>query len=147
MKAVSHLFLITALLSLLAFPVEANETKQQTTPDPQLSSKYEDFMQFAQAQVKSLNRNHKFSRSRMQITELPDGTYRAFFHQIDNSELVGKVRRSRSQTVPFVGILSYQEQVFESVGKTPEECLNGDFSLVSVTPNKHIYSFKEEHWD
>ncbi len=151
MKTINRLILFLTLFLLLALPAGAARTVAKgaadSASDQQLTLKYNDFMQFARNKVKDLNRNHKFSRSRMQISKQPDGTYRALYHQIENSELVGTVRRSSSKSVPFVGILSYQEQVFESYGKTPEACKQGDFSLISIIPNKHIFSYKKGLWN
>lgn len=114
--------------------------------DEDMASKHADFSRFAKSKVSSLNQNHRLSRSRMQIMQQPDGTYRARFHAIDNTSLVCKVRRSKSKTVPFVGVLSYKEKVFEAVAETPDACRQAEFIPVAVIPNRHIFSLKQGSW-
>jgi hypothetical protein len=115
--------------------------------DEQLVLRLSDFERFAKGKVQEFNRNHRFSRTRMQINKQPDGLYRAVYHQIDGASLTCNVSRSQSKSIPFVGVLSYQEQVFEGFGATPEECRRGSFSLVSVIPNRHIFSYSKGGWN
>lgn len=139
-----------------AIDVAANAPSPAKTPitkknlpvylDEDLASKHADFTKFARTKVSTLNRNHRLSESRMQITRLSDGTYKARFHRIDTSSLVSKVRRSKSRTVPYVAVLSYKEQIYECVGASPEECRNGNFIPVMVIPNRHIFSYKKGGW-
>lgn len=115
--------------------------------DEQLATRLVDFERFAQRKIEEFNRNHKLSRSRMQIKKQPDGLFRAVFHQIDNSSLAYKVSRSQSKGIPYVGVLSYQEHVFEGFGATPDECRKGQFNPVAVIPNRHIFSYKNGAWN
>jgi len=115
--------------------------------DEQLATRLIDFERFAQRKIQEFNRNHKLSRSRMQINKQPDGLFRAVFHQIDSSSLAYKVSRSQSKGIPYVGVLSYQEHVFEGFGATPDECRKGNFSPVSVIPNRHIFSYRNGAWN
>lgn len=114
--------------------------------DEDLASKHADFSRFAKGKVSALNRNHRLSRSRMQIVKQADGSYRARFHTIDNNSLVCKVRRSQSKSVPFVGVLSFKEKIFEAVAASPEACRSAEFIPVAVIPNRHIFSYKKGHW-
>ncbi|MGK2906873.1 MAG: hypothetical protein ACSLFH_11075, partial [Desulfuromonadales bacterium] len=144
MKIISQIALVTAVFLLLSFPAVAAEVmdyvsyakvnppeiKPPVDNDKDLASKFSDFENFAKTKVQQLNRNHRFSRSRMQITKQPDGTYRALYHQIDDSTLSVKVRRSQSKSIPFVGVISYTEQVFESSAGAPEQFDKNSFALV-----------------
>lgn len=114
--------------------------------DEDLASKHADFSRFVKSKVSALNRNHRLARSRMEIVKLPDGSYRARFHRIDGGSTVCKVRRSKSKTVPYVGIVSYKEQIFEAVASSREGCRTAQFIPVAVIPNRHIFSFKKGHW-
>lgn len=115
--------------------------------DEQLATRLVDFERFAQKKIEEFNRNHKLSRSRMQINKQSDGLFRAVFHQIDGSSLAYKVSRSQSKGIPYVGVLSYQEHVFEGYGATPDACRKGNFSPVSVIPNRHIFSYRNGAWN
>lgn len=115
--------------------------------DEQLATRLVDFERFAKRKIEEFNRNHKLSRSRMQINKQPDGLFRAVFHQIDNSSLAYKVSRSQSKSIPYVGVLSYQEHIFEGFGATPDECRKGQFNPVAVIPNRHIFSYKNGAWN
>jgi len=114
--------------------------------DEDLASKHADFSSFAKSKVTTLNRNHRLSKTRMQIVKQPDGTYRARFHSIDDSSLVCKVRRSKSKSIPYVAILSYKEKVFEAIAESPKACRAAEFIPVAVIPNRHIFSYKKGKW-
>ncbi|MGK2907862.1 MAG: hypothetical protein ACSLFH_16185, partial [Desulfuromonadales bacterium] len=58
-----------------------------------------------------------------------------------------KVRRSQSKSIPFVGVISYTEQVFESSAGAPEQFDKNSFALVEVIPNRHIFSYRNGAWD
>lgn len=111
-----------------------------------LALKRLDFELFAKSKVQQLNRNHRFSRPRMEITKKSDGSYLARYYQIDDSTMSVKVRRSQSGAIPYVGILSYKEQVFESTANTREQLNEGFFTVVEVIPNRHIFSYQKGAW-
>ena len=83
----------------------------------------------------------------MKITQQKDGTYRARYHKIDDSTMKVKVRRSQSNSAPYVGIISYREQVFESSASALKEFENDMFAVVEVIPNRHIFSFRKGVWN
>jgi len=111
-----------------------------------LALKRLDFEFFAKSKVQQLNRNHRFSRPRMEVTKRSDGKYRARYHQIDDSSMSVKVRRSKSGSIPYVGILSYKEQIFESIANSAEQLSQGSFAVVQVIPNRHIFSYSKGVW-
>ncbi len=110
--------------------------------DEDLARQHKAFKSFARVKISSLNRNHRFSRSRMVVTKMPDGTYKARYHAISPDSMVCKVRRSKSKTVPYVGVLSYKEQIFEASGATASEARHAAFHAVKVIPNRHIFCYK-----
>lgn len=114
--------------------------------DEDLAGKYATFSAFAKTKVQSFNRNHRLSKSRMQIVKQPDGSYLARYHHIDSQSLICKVRRSKSKTVPFVGVVTYKEKVFEAVAESPDACRQAEFIPVAVIPSRHIFSFKKGAW-
>jgi hypothetical protein len=161
MEIVVRSTLFAALFFSLTMPVMAGDVLDQVSyakvnppavqenvfKDKDLASKNADFQGFAKTKVEQLNRNQRFSRTRMEITKQPDGTYRARYHQIDDSSLGVIVRRSQSKSIPFVGILSYKEQVFESVAKSPDQFKHSSFAVVEVIPNRHIFSYQKGRWN
>jgi len=122
-------------------------TQKSATPDKKLEEKYADFENFAHSKVKQLNRNHKFSRTRMLVTKQADGTYLARYHQIDDASLKVKVMRSKSNSIPFVGIISYKEQVLECCAENPKKFNDSQFAVVKIIPNRHIFSYKKGTWN
>jgi hypothetical protein len=82
----------------------------------------------------------------MEITKKSDGTYRGRYHKIDDSTMSVKVRRSQSGTIPYVGILSYKEQIFESSAKTRKQLGQSEFAVVQIIPNRHIFSYQKGAW-
>lgn len=125
-------------------PVTSKDMPQYL--DKELERKHAHFSEFAEVQVRKLNNNHRFSRSRMQITKLSDGSYKARFHSIDTETIVCQVRRSSSKIVPYVAVLKYQERIMESIGTSPKECRMGEFQPVTVIPTRQIYSYKKGTW-
>ena len=114
--------------------------------DTGLATKKADFTQFARTRAKSLDRNHRLARSRMQITQQADGSYLARFHVIDMDSIVTNVRRSSSKSVPFVGVMRFCELVMEASGDSPAACRAAEFTPVTVIPNRQIFSFKKGSW-
>lgn len=162
MKLLKSMMLTTVFLGLVALPsLAADQVSGQAQKpivlaksnisaeqgDNELSGKQTEFIQFAKEKIKTLNRNSKFSRSRMQVSKQADGTWRAFYHQIDDSSMKVKVRRSQSKSIPYVGILSYQEQVFEAYSKSPKKFDSEAFQLVQIIPNRHIFSYCKGCWN
>lgn len=110
--------------------------------DEELAARHKEFRSFARGKIGSLNRNHRFSRSRMRIEQQADGTWKARYHHIEQATMTCQVRRSKSKTVPYVGVLSYRENIYEATGATPAECRTAEFRTVRAIPNKHIFSYK-----
>ena len=148
MKQVVRMFLVTAVSILLAGPAMAGQQQSQRVGDSEkLAAMHASFQEFAKNKIQRLNYNHQFSRTRMQIEKRPNGLYCARFHQIDDGSLAFQVRPSKSKKIPYVGILSYQEKVFQALGSSPDECKNGKFSAVSIIPNKHLFSYTKGAWN
>jgi len=126
--------------------IDPADVKGKSLETQTLELKRLDFELFAKSKVQQLNRNHRFSRPRMEITKKSDGTFLARYHQIDDSTMSVNVRRSQSGAIPYVGILSYKEQVFESNASTLDQLNKGVFAVVKVIPNRHIFSYQKGVW-
>ena len=116
------------------------------TGEDQLDQRKSDFVRFARAKLEEMNRNHRLSRSRMQIDKTPDGSYRAVYHQIDDASMSCEVNRSQSKSIPYVAVLSYKEQIYATSCPTPDACRQGQFASVGVIPNRHIFSYSNGSW-
>jgi len=114
--------------------------------EEQLDVRKSEFVRFSQAKLAEMNRNHRLSRSRMQIDKMPDGSCRARYHQIDETTMACEVNRSKSKTIPYVGVLSYREHVYEASCPTPAACKQANFKAVSMIPNRHIFSYNNGTW-
>lgn len=162
MKTIFKTVFVAVVIILMTLPAVASGTpsvqvsyakvnfpdiQREPPVDKDLALKFTDFERFAKSKVKQLNLNHRFSRSRMEILKQPDGSYRARYHQIDDSTLSVKVRRSQSDSIPYVGVLSYREHVFESSASTPEQLNKSLFAVVEVIPNRHIFCYKKGAWN
>jgi len=141
---ISFLFLLLTLSSFAWAGVEGQTASQLT--DQELVEKANQFENFAQGKVQQFNRNHVLSKQRMLVTQLPDGSYKALYHEIDENSLAVKVRRSSSKSIPYVGIISYQEQIFEAEAPTLAQLDDKSFDLVQIIPNKHLFSYKQGDW-
>jgi len=117
-----------------------------SSEDAELAAKRAEFKRFAKEKVKQFNRLLLFTKDKMQITRQADGSYLARYHQIEDASIGSTIRRSGTGSGPFVGILSYREQVFENHGQTPDDCRKGEFSLAMIIPNRHIFSYSKGAW-
>ena len=130
--AIHHLHPVAIAIFVFALPVVASGTattqisfadidpadaQKKVLETQALALKRLDFELFAKSKVQQLNRNHRFSRPRMEVTKRSDGKYRARYHQIDDSSMSVKVRRSQSRSIPYVGIVSYNNQIIRPTGK------------------------------
>ena len=148
MKSLVQVFVVAIAVFTFILPASANDVAQQgSATDNELQLKRAEFENFAKSKVKQLNLNHKNSRSHMEITKQKDGTYRARFHQIDDSTMKVKVRRSQSNVAPYVGTISYREKIYESSASDPGKFDPGTFEVVEVIPNRHIFSYRKGDWD
>ncbi|WP_148266970.1 hypothetical protein [Pseudodesulfovibrio mercurii] len=114
--------------------------------DEGLVAKNADFSKFARVRAKALDRNHRLARSRMQIIKQADGSFLARYHAIDMDSIVTKVSRSKSKTIPFVGVMRFCELVMEATGESPAACRAAEFTPVTVIPNRQIFSYKKGTW-
>lgn len=114
--------------------------------DKSLAAQYQDFTRFAESKIKQMNRHHKYARSRMAITRQADGTYRARYHRINSSTVKAKVKRSNSKAIPYVGILSYREEVLESSALDRNGFEDSLFAVVEIIPNRQIFSYQGGAW-
>lgn len=114
--------------------------------DEGLVSKNADFTKFARVRARSLERNHRMARSRMQIIKKADGSYVARYHAIDMDSIVTKVSRSQSKTIPFVGVMRFCELVMEATAESPAACRAAKFTPVTVIPNRQIFSYRKGSW-
>jgi hypothetical protein len=123
------------------------DSAKPAAKDEQLDSRKSDFFKFAQAKIKDMNRNHVLSRERMRISKTADGSYRAEFHQIDDTSMAFEVSRSQSKTIPYVAVLSYREEIYAASCPTPAQCRQQQFTPVGFIPNRHIFSYKNGVWN
>lgn len=148
MKSLVQVLTVTIIVFLFAMPaVSSGVVASRPSADNELMVRLAEFETFARSKVRQLNQNHKNSQSHMKITLQKDGTYRARYHKIDDSTMKVKVRRSQSNASPYVGIISYREQIFESSASAPEGFENDMFAVVEVIPNRHIFSFRKGVWN
>jgi hypothetical protein len=130
-------------------PAVATGSKAGSQPqgdDAQMEARKQEFFRFAQGKLRDMNRNHRLSRERMQISKADGGAYRATYHQIDDASMSFEVNRSKSKTIPYVAVLSYKEEIYAADCPTPDACRRGEFAPVGVIPNRHIFSFSNGSW-
>lgn len=121
-------------------------SSQPAGDDAQLEARKQEFFRFAQGKLRDMNRNHRLSRERMQISKAAGGAYRATYHQIDDASMAFEVNRSKSKTIPYVAVLSYKEEIYAADCPSPDACRRGEFAPVGVIPNRHIFSFSNGTW-
>ena len=114
--------------------------------DKDLLAMEKEFNAFVHSKVKQFNSNLIYKKDKLQVVQQDDGSYKARFHEIDKSTLKSNVSRSASKSSPYVGVLSYQEKIYEASGDSASACKNGKFTVVQITPNRHIFSYSKGNW-
>lgn len=114
--------------------------------DEDLASKHAHFTRFARSRLKAFDRNHVMGKSRMRITQLPDGSYQGRYKAVDHTSLICKVRRSKSKISPYVAVLRFYEITFEALGTTPKDVRQAEFTPIKKKRNRHIFSFMNGKW-
>lgn len=148
MKSLVQVFTVTVIVFLFALPASSSDVLTDgLATDKQLMVKLAEFENFARSKVKQFDLNHINSRSHMKVTRLTDGTYRARYHKIDDATMKVNVRRSKSASAAYVGIITYKEQILESSARAPEEFEPDLFAVVEIIPNRHIFSFRKGSWN
>jgi|GEM_PF-2797011 len=118
---------------------------QAAAQDDELGRMLTHFTTFAQARIKTLDRSQNMARSKMVV--IKEGpSYRGTYHTFDHESLTCKVRKSRSETIPFVGVMKFNVHIWQAKGETIEAVKNGSFAPVKIQPNRQIYSFKGGAW-
>lgn len=169
MKIMRKIVLLSTLLAFFALPALAEEAPPTRISslqpevlggpaaplgsaagaggDEQLALRTADFAKFAKIKIEEMNRNLLCSRENMQIRKQADGSYRAIYHQIDDTSLSCEVNRSRLRSVPYVAVLSYREQIYAASCTTPEQCKQQQFQPVDFIPNRHIFTYSKGSWN
>ncbi len=119
---------------------------QPAVTDKDLLAMEKEFNAFVHSKVKQFNSNLIYKKDKLQVVQLDDGSYKARFHEIDKTTLKSNVSRSASKSSPYVGVLSYQEKIYEARGDSASACRKGKFAVVQITPNRHIFSYSKGNW-
>jgi hypothetical protein len=137
----------TATLDVAAAePGKAQGEALQPRVKDELVKMHAHFKRFAKKRIASLNRNHLHSRSRMKVEQMPNGHWRARYHEYATNTERCRVRKKSSKQVPYTGTMILEERVYESVAETRTECRTGDFSVVERKPNYVIFRFQNGSW-
>lgn len=117
-----------------------------TVIDKDLMVMEREFNDFVHSKVKQFNSNLMHNKDKLQVIQMDDGSCKARFHEIDKTTLKSNVRRSASKASSYVGVLSYQEKIYEARGGSESACRSGKFAVVQITPNRHIFSYSKGSW-
>lgn len=146
MRTVQVVTVLFSLLMLMSAGPVCATAGSSIASDKDLAIQHQNFSRFAKSKIKQMNRNHKHSQSRMAITRQADGTYKARYHRINGSTVKAKVKRSKSKSIPYVGILSYREEVLECSAPDVSGFDDSLFAVVEVIPNRQIFSYQGGAW-
>ena len=152
-QALSILLALCLFAAAMSAPVQAKELapapaeKADTNApeDPALTQVYKAFRNFAGTWINKLNRNHFKGFARMEVVPVSTG-YKAMYHRFDPNTVICQVKRTKSSSVPYVGILKYKERIYESTGNSPQDCKNGDFATVKTIAVTEIFNYKNGAW-
>lgn len=114
--------------------------------DAEVAKMHAHFKRFAKRRIASLNRNHLNSRSRMKVERLPDGSWRARYHEFAANTERCRVRKKDSKVIPYTGTIIMEERVYEAIGESRQDCRVGQFRLVERKPNYVIFRFQNGAW-
>ena len=120
--------------------VASNEPSRVTQPDAQqdMVSAMERMLErqnvalrnFVHSQLMAGNRTLINSRSNMQFSELPDGSYRAWFRAYDLNTVTCSVMADNDKTTPYIGTATYMEREYEAIVASKNACNSATFRPV-----------------
>jgi hypothetical protein len=85
-----------------------------------------------------------FAARKMQYRKADQGFIAEYDGYSDNFSTKVKIADSAKKT--YVGILSYNEVKFQHQGKTPDSAKKGPFDIVSQSPVKAIFMYRNGQW-
>jgi len=145
MKIIALFSILAALLigttgATLVAPAEA------LAQDDELNRMVEDFADFAQSRLVNLDKSQIMSKDRMRIVK-EGSLYKATYQVYDRKSLSTSVRRSRSDAIPYVGVMKFNVMVMEAVAESPAAVQDAEFSAVQIKPNRQLFSYKSGAWE
>lgn len=103
------------------------------------------FGRFARTWVHRLSENFEGKKENPVILKR-DGQYVAQFITIDDGSLSTRVDKTSSSDAPYIGIMTYDEYLYESNGENPQIAQRGSFRIVKKTRITEIFLFRKGHW-
>lgn len=95
--------------------------------------------------MNKLQRTEEFQRTqRIKIIRSPNGVLAEYVGYLPHRHIT--VKKTSSKDTPFVGILTYYQQIMRSVGKTREEALKGPFQQAGTSQVSEIFRYTKGKW-
>lgn len=95
--------------------------------------------------MNKLQRTEEFQRTqRIKIIESHNGVLAEYVGYLPHRYIT--VKKTSSKDTPFVGILTYYQQVMRSIGKTREEALRGPFQQAGTSQVSEIFRYTKGKW-
>jgi hypothetical protein len=133
-RVILFLLLIVGLFPLVG------EAQQQE------ASVFYSFNTFTRQWMEKLARAEEFRRSqRMVIKKTAEGFVAEYTgYQLPSRAIT--IKKTTSSFTPFIGILTYYEEVLRSFGRTREEAVQGPFKVTETREVMEVFRYTQGQW-
>lgn len=105
----------------------------------------DDLKTFAYDMTSKANKSYAHTKANPQVSS-KDGKAVASYAAIDPSSIEVTLKPTKSAEVPYVGIISYLETVYECTGADAKAAKKGNFTAVRATKMTEIYRYVNNKW-
>ena len=107
----------------------------------------ESFDAFSRQWMEKLSRAQSYRRSnRMRFEKTPRG-FLAEYVGYDLASRQIRVKPTDSRPTPFIGVLTYNETVLRSFGRSREKAAQGPFTVVETRPVMEVFRYSAGRWE
>lgn len=135
---------ILLFCSLLVVPAHAGQ------PDPiptneQTAVATSKFQRFAVNWMARVAKSYRCTVEKKEVVPRGNGFVARYF-VLDPSTLDTRVKAAGSVATPFVGVMRYEEHLYECEGDTPQSASAGPFKRVERTRVTEIFRYDSTRW-
>ena len=105
-----------------------------------------EFRTFAASRLQRVAANLRATSTNMEVENV-GGAFVARYMHINAGTLSLQVKPVSYEQTPFVGVMRYQREIYESTGSTAESAMAGQFTLVRDTKITEIFRYTRNAWE
>lgn len=116
------------------------------TSDPKAAKAVASFQTFASDWVEKVDRTYTATASKVELVTTEDGKFVARYYTVKPNSLEVTLKTTEYDHTPYIGVMKYQKQTFESEGASKEAAVNGNFVVVKEQTVREIFRYAKNKW-